>query len=117
MAKMEVWIIEQGESDIDDANMLFIETTTEEHPEVATYLELAADQCVHHMDKHTAGWKWPGWDQVGLGYALSYEGMVRLMDAFTDLPLDTYSNNRDPRQDLEWLRERARCSAWRWPNI
>ena len=105
MAKMEVWIVDQFEDDIEHANMLFIDTTTEEHPEVATYLELIADECVHHMGKDTAGWKWPGWDQVGLGYALSYENMVRLMDAFPDLPLDTYLTGRVVGEDLAWLRE------------
>lgn len=108
MTKIEIWMdvwMDDENIDLDPISFLFIETDTKTHPEVVSYLELVADQCVHHLDKKVSGFRYSGWDQKGLGYIITPEVMIRIMDSWNNLPVDNLLAHRDAYDDLNILRK------------
>lgn len=91
------------DEDEDYSSHLYIETTAEVFPYTATYLELTSEVCVHNLPKEDVSWQYPGWDGVGLGYVVSKQTMLNIMNSWPSLPLDTYLTGRNAHDDLKLL--------------
>jgi hypothetical protein len=97
MAKLEIWISTVHQNK--DWDNLYIETDSKKFPELATYLIITADEIYTGSTEY-----WTIENEDRIGFTISYEVLIRIMDNWPTLPLSSYVTY-DPHRDLNLLKK------------